>query len=134
MFSNSQISTTPRRAAIARRFGSAQQPVDDPRCAAYARPHGDGLVGTVLFTGAAFHAPVFLNDPGFPVFNHKHFVGANDGAHPAPGTFFRVEIQGHHIAEIYQSVHRIINFEKSQKRIPAAAIPIWTGRAVFISF
>jgi len=61
-------------------------------------------------------------------------MGANDGTHPAAVAFFLIQFKRDNIFKIYQSVHKMINFEMIHAIIPNPAIPICIGTAVFISF
>jgi hypothetical protein len=58
----------------------------------------------------------------------------NNDTHPAAVAFFLIQLKGGNIFKIYQSVHKVINFETIQAMMPNPAIPICAGTAVFISF
>ena len=82
------------------------------------------MFGTIFFTGATFHAEIFILYDRFPVFNRENIMRTNDDAHPATVAFFLVQLQGNDIAEINQSVHSSRNFETIHAAIPSPAIPI----------
>ncbi len=128
------ISATSPGTTITGRFRPAKQSVYDTGGASHPGLYGNGIFRAVQGTGSAFHALIPPDDPGFPVFHCKYFVWTNNDAHPATVAFLTVEGQGHHIAEINESVHNVMNFERSQPAAPRAAMPICKGSAVFISF
>jgi hypothetical protein len=59
-----------------------------------------GAGGTVLGAGAAFHAAVAVHDFENTVFQNKHAVRADLGAHPAGNAKLRIKRKGHHVIKI----------------------------------
>lgn len=90
----------PAAAAVAAGLSAPQKAVDDARCTPDTRPYRDGIFGAVLFTGAALHAEIPVDDHRFAVLNTEYIMRTNDGAHHAAVALFGIQLQGDHIFEV----------------------------------
>jgi hypothetical protein len=85
---------------------AAEKTVDNSRSTADTGVNADRTRGTVLCAGPAFHARVPIVNPGVAVMETKDVMGADQSAHAATGTFFRVELQSDHIFQVNESSHQ----------------------------
>jgi len=84
-------------AAVAGRLGIPEYAVEYPCRASHTGSYTDGLFGTVLLAGSAFHAVIAVDDLCFFVHYFKNIVGTYPGAHPASVAERGIEFKSYHI-------------------------------------
>jgi hypothetical protein len=66
---------------------------------------GDGPRGAVECTSSALDARVAINDPGLPIPHLEYGMRAHCQADPAAVALVLVELEGHHVGKITESLH-----------------------------
>ena len=88
--------------AVAARFVTGYPTVDYGAGAADSGFDADRLDRAVAGAGAAFNTTVAVDDAGFFIFDHKHRMRADRGAHATPDTGRLVILQGDNVFEVFQ--------------------------------
>jgi hypothetical protein len=91
-------------AAAAYRFAAGYHAAYDRGRAAHAGSDGKGAELAVERARPAFHAPVFICDPGLSVRHFENRVRAHLGATPATGAFCRIIRKRGYVFQVFHMI------------------------------
>jgi hypothetical protein len=106
------------RVFLTARALNTQQLIDNPADASFTSFYGDCTCGTVLHTGATFHAEVARAHKRFFILKSENSMGTNHRTHAATDTSVLITRKGNHIFQISKFSHFYILLVTSTGKLP----------------